>query len=48
MSDVEFHFPATSPALRAREFVERVEAPFLVNHSIRRYLFGRAVVEQRG
>jgi hypothetical protein len=46
--DIEIRLPATDTAARAREFVERIEAPFLVNHSIRSYLFGTAVAAARG
>jgi hypothetical protein len=48
MPDIEIRFPATEIAARAREFVERVEPPFLANHSIRSYLFGTAVAAARG
>lgn len=40
--------PDTELAHATRRYIESIEAPFLVNHSIRSYLFGRAIGEQRG
>jgi hypothetical protein len=48
MPDIEIRFPITETAARAREFVERIEPPFLANHSLRSYLFGSAVAAGRG
>jgi hypothetical protein len=48
MPGIEIRFPATGVAARARELVERIEAPFLANHSVRSYLFGTAVAAVRG
>ena len=48
MSGFEIRFPTTDVALSARELVERMEAPYLINHSIRAYLFGSVLAQQEG
>jgi hypothetical protein len=48
MPDIEIRFPTTETTARACEFVERIEPPFLANHSLRSYLFGSAVAAGRG
>ncbi|MFC9970421.1 HD domain-containing protein [Spirillospora sp. NPDC127200] len=48
MSGFEMRFPSSEVALNARQFVERIEAPFLANHCVRAYLFGSAVAAQEG
>ncbi|HEX2314844.1 MAG TPA: HD domain-containing protein [Thermomonospora sp.] len=48
MPDFDLRFPTTEIAVRAREFVERIEPPVLANHSVRSYLFGSALAARRG
>ncbi|TDC13423.1 HD domain-containing protein [Streptomyces sp. 8K308] len=48
MPGIELSLPATEIATSAREFAERIEAPFLFNHSVRAYLFGSAVAAEKG
>ncbi|WP_067826880.1 HD domain-containing protein [Actinomadura kijaniata] len=48
MPGFEMRFPATEVAFGAREFVERIEEPFLAHHSLRSYLFGSAMAAREG
>lgn len=44
----DLSFPATQLARQARQLVTDTQQPFLRNHSLRSFLFGRAVAAQQG
>jgi hypothetical protein len=44
----DLRLPATELAGRAHALVRRLQPPFLLNHSLRSYLFARAVAGQNG
>lgn len=44
----ELPFPRTELAEAATRFAQRIEEPAVFNHSMRTYLYGRIVGEQRG